>query len=58
VNHFVEERGGRVRLSRRFTIALKCRDLLETKPDFAGFTVNDFPDFFTALIRNPGGVAP
>ena len=51
-NHVVEERGGDVRLERRFLTAMRYRDLLETKLDFAGFTLNDFADLFTALIKD------
>ena len=43
------------RLTRRFQTALKCRDLLETKLDYSGFTINDFSDLFTLLIQNGGG---
>ena len=57
-NHVVEERDGRVRLSRRFALALHYRDLLETKLDFAGFTMNDFADLFTALVKSPGSATP
>lgn len=56
-NGVVEERGGDVRLSRRFLEALRYRDLLETKLDFAGFTINDFADLFTALVRDSHGFA-
>jgi SAM-dependent methyltransferase len=56
-NRVVEERGGDVRLGRRFLEALRYRDLLETKLDFAGFSINDFADLFTALIREPRGFA-
>ncbi|HUJ88281.1 MAG TPA: methyltransferase [Burkholderiales bacterium] len=54
-NGVTEERDGDVRLSRRFLGALRYRDLLEAKLDFAGFTLNDFADLFTALVRDPGG---
>jgi SAM-dependent methyltransferase len=54
-NRVVEERRGDVRLSLRFAGALRYRDLLETKLDFAGFTINDFADLFTALIKDAGG---
>lgn len=54
-NAVIEERSGDVRLTRRFSSALRYRDLLETKLDFAGFTINDFADLFTALVRNAGG---
>ncbi|MDN5005282.1 methyltransferase [Bradyrhizobium sp. GCM10027634] len=53
----IEEREGDVRLSRRFQIALRYRDLLEAKLDFAGMTINDFADLFTGLIRDPAGFA-
>jgi SAM-dependent methyltransferase len=51
----VEERGGDVRLGKRFLDALRYRDLLETKLDFAGFSMNDFADLFTALVKEPRG---
>jgi SAM-dependent methyltransferase len=54
-NQVVEERGGKLRLHQRFAVALRYRDLLETKLDFAGFTLNDFADLFTALVKTPGG---
>lgn len=54
-NRVVEVRHGDVRLSLRFAGALRYRDLLETKLDFAGFTINDFADLFTALIKDAGG---
>lgn len=53
-NGIVDERNGDVRLTRRFLNALRYRDLLETKLDFAGLTINDFADLFTALIKNAG----
>src|SRR5204863_1459260 len=52
-NRVVEERGGDLRLTRRFLDALRYRDLLEVKLDFAGFSINDFADLFTALIKEP-----
>jgi SAM-dependent methyltransferase len=54
-NAVVEERAGDVRLSKRFLEALRFRDLLETKLDFAGFSINDFADLFTALVKEPRG---
>jgi SAM-dependent methyltransferase len=54
-NAVIEERNGDVRFSQRFLSALRYRDLLEVKLDFAGFTINDFADLFTALIRNASG---
>ncbi|MGH8686524.1 MAG: methyltransferase [Burkholderiales bacterium] len=56
-NGVVEERGGDVRLSRRFLEALRYRDLLETRLDFAGFTLTDFADLFTALVKDTSGFA-
>jgi SAM-dependent methyltransferase len=52
-NGVIDEREGDVRLSRRFQIALRYRDLLEAKLDFAGITINDFADLFTALVKDP-----
>ena len=49
----VQESRGDVRLTRRFQEALRYRDLLEVKLDYAGFTINDFADLFTPLVQNP-----
>ncbi len=54
-NGVTEEHGGEVRFTRRFRAALAYRDLLETKLDYAGFTINDFSDLFTTLVRNASG---
>ncbi|HEY1412859.1 MAG TPA: methyltransferase [Rhodopila sp.] len=51
----VQEARGDVRLTRRFQEALRYRDLLEVKLDYAGFTINDFADLFTPLVQNPSG---
>ena len=51
----VQENRGDVRLTRRFQSALRFRDLLEVKLDYAGFTINDFADLFTTLIQSGGG---
>lgn len=56
-NGVIDEREGDVRLSRRFQIALRYRDLLEAKLDFAGITLNDFADLFTGLIKDPAAFA-
>ncbi|MGH8738904.1 MAG: methyltransferase [Burkholderiales bacterium] len=56
-NKVVEERAGDIRLSKPFLAALRYRDLLETKLDFAGFTINDFADLFTALVKDARGFA-
>jgi SAM-dependent methyltransferase len=52
-NGVIDEREGDVRLSPRFRTALRYRDLLEAKLDFAGFIINDFADLFTALVKDP-----
>ena len=54
-NGVVEARNGDVRFTRRFADALRFRDLLEMKLDFAGFLLNDFSDLFTALVKDPAG---
>jgi hypothetical protein len=54
-NSVLVERNGDVRLTQRFSTALRYRDLMEVKLDFAGIAINDFADLFTALIKNPGG---
>jgi len=51
----VQEARGDVRLTRRFQEALRYRDLLEVKLDYAGFTINDFADLFTPLVQTPSG---
>ena len=50
-----QEARGDVRLTRRFQEALRYRDLLEVKLDYAGFTINDFADLFTPLVQTPAG---
>lgn len=54
-NGVIEDHGGDLRLTRRFQMALRFRDLLEAKLDYAGFTITDFSDLFTALLRNASG---
>jgi hypothetical protein len=54
-NSVIEERAGDVRLTSRFRAAMRFRDLLEAKLDFAGFVLNDFADLFTALVRTQSG---
>jgi ubiquinone/menaquinone biosynthesis C-methylase UbiE len=56
-NHVIERRDGAIHLHERFAAVLRYRDLVETKLDFAGFTMNDFADLFTALIRDPRSFA-
>lgn len=49
----VQEHSGDVRLTAKFRNALRFRDLLEAKLDFAGFVLTDFADLFTTLVRKP-----
>jgi SAM-dependent methyltransferase len=56
-NQVVEERAGKLRLSRPFARVLQWRDLLETKLDFAGIAMNDFADHFTEMVRSSPGAA-
>ena len=56
-NHVITLRGKDVYLNERFSVALRYRDLLEIKLDFAGVILNDFADLFTALIKEPGDFA-
>lgn len=51
-NDVVREARGDVRLTDRFKNALRYRDLLEIKLDYAGFVIGDFADHFTTLIQN------
>ena len=51
----VQEHRTDIRLTRRFQTALRYRDLLEIKLDYAGFTITDFADLFTTLVRSGGG---
>jgi hypothetical protein len=53
----VEVQHDDVRLHNDFKHALRYRDLLETKLDFAGFLLNDFADHFTSLVRDPSRFA-
>jgi len=52
-NGVIERRRGQIFLQEGFCVALKYRDLLETKLDFAGALINDFADSFTALLMDP-----
>jgi hypothetical protein len=52
-NHVVEIDGPHVRLTNRFRVALRFRDLLEAKIDFAQLVAPDVIDLFTALVRDP-----
>lgn len=52
-NNVLEEHEGRIKLTTQFKKALRYRDLLEAKIEFANFAAHDFIDFFTDLIANP-----
>lgn len=52
-NHVVQTRDGVVALSPAFVKALRFRDLLETKLEFAGLMLGDFANLFTAMVANP-----
>ncbi|KPK24431.1 MAG: hypothetical protein AMK69_16120 [Nitrospira bacterium SG8_3] len=52
-NQVIEEIGGQIRLTQSFIRALKFRDLLEAKLEFANFVVSDVADHFTTLIHRP-----
>jgi hypothetical protein len=51
----VENRNGGFSLSAPFRIAMRYRDLLETKLDFAGFLATDYLELFTGLVADPPG---
>jgi len=52
-NRVFEENRERLNFSPQFKKALKYRDLMEAKLDFANRVSADFTDLFTALISNP-----
>lgn len=52
-NRVVETRDGAASLHPAFGKALRFRDLLETKLEYAGFMLADFSNLFTAMIANP-----
>jgi hypothetical protein len=52
-NRVIEENNGQIRLTQSFTKALKFRDLLEAKLEFANFVLPDVVNHFTTLIHNP-----
>src|SRR4051794_29498529 len=53
-NRVVEQDAGKVRLTAAFREALRYRDLLEAKLDFADLVAPDVLELFTALIADPG----
>ncbi len=50
-----ELRDGGYALTARFRIAMRYRDLLETRLDFAGFLSPDYTEYLTGLISDPPG---
>lgn len=53
-NGVIEERDGGIRLTHRFGNALRFRDLLEAKLEFASLVAPDFLGLFTTLLSDPG----
>lgn len=52
-NGVTQRRRGSVELTEAFSDALRYRDLLQAKLDFAGALINDYADGFTDLVRGP-----
>ena len=52
-NQVIVQDDGRVWLDDRFLVALRYRDLLEAKLDFANLVAPDFLDLFSVLVENP-----
>jgi SAM-dependent methyltransferase len=52
-NRVLEERQDTIVLSEEFRRALRYRDLLETKLEYAAFVLPDFTDLFTTAIGSP-----
>ena len=52
-NAVAENRDGTIGLTPRFMDAMRHRDLLEVKAEFARFVLSDFMDLFTTLVRSP-----
>ena len=57
-NRVIEDDNGTVKLSPEFLKALKYRDLLEAKLEFAHFVLPDFSDLFTSLTMSPDQFGP
>ena len=53
-NGAVSEKDGRIGLTAGFADALRYRDLMETKLEFARLVLSDFADLFGALMTDPG----
>ncbi len=54
LNNVTEEQGDKIMLTPAFIKALRYRDLLETKLEFAHLLLADFTELFTELIAGPG----
>jgi ubiquinone/menaquinone biosynthesis C-methylase UbiE len=54
-SNVVEMRDGGYELTARFRIAMRYRDLLETRLDFAGFLCIDYLEYLTGLVVDPSG---
>ncbi len=54
LNNVTEEHRGTIMLTAPFIKALRYRDLLETKLEFAHFVLPDFTELFTGLVAGPG----
>ena len=52
-NRVIELAQGQARLTEAFAAALRYRDLLEAKLDFAAIVAPDFLELFTVLLRDP-----
>lgn len=52
-NRVIETRDGRMGLSAGFMEALRYRDLLQTKLEFAALVAADFLEMFTPLLKDP-----
>ena len=53
LNHVIEEKNSEIMLTQAFIRALKFRDLLEAKLEFANFVAPDVIDHLTTLIQRP-----
>lgn len=52
-NHVVKTLDGAASLHPAFVNALRFRDLIETKIEYAGFMLGDFANLFSAMVANP-----
>ena len=52
-NRVVETRDGAASLHPAFVEALRFRELLQTKLDYAAFMLGDFGNLFTSMVANP-----